>query len=366
MLMRKKIYKLIFLTIMIFSLVGCKENKEASTGNKDQIKTDVKSKEYSKEDLEGNLVLASDENIRPIEEIKIIDSQNGQYMDIPDDYIIDQDEFDGLSVEEIIKETVQAADMEGDYFVQYTGEISNDNGFHNYIESYHAQDKEGRYHTSYIELNGEDYRPELYSAMVFNGSTYELIPSQPIFNEVSDDDYLDDIPGGLSGSEVFEIIKDHHAKNTNKNVDSYASFMTMEVDNLEEVQEDSSINVRPPVLKEITNILAMYDSEKSGLMLRLKDGYKDEVFPLNNEGNGLDNGEVYHIVLTNNDSQDILYNFGDYHFFIDKKTNLITAMIGYDDYGKTSYQLNSFMRDNDFEFNDLDIDSFTEIFQGEE
>lgn len=336
--MKHKLKVVVLVLALTLILVSCSSNSEQDTvitNNNlanDEVEDQVIKNKGKEGDITDKILINNDGSNTSLEELSVIriNSDGTKVMDgrFSEYGFPDKDDFDGVSLKDIIERTIEQANRTGNYFVHYRGYLDLPMGTTRY-DTYHYQDEDGRF--KIIHEEGEyTERDKDYSITVFDGEKYTcLLP-----NHFKDDEL--DLPSGLSSAEVFEILKYR-----------YAAGMDMNNGIVEGNDLDQLMNqydgIAWPAIEDSVLYLQMFSESDRGSFIRFKDGFKSDADYYFGEDEN-----VYHIMYINK-NLDNPENGIELEFYIDKETYLIRYQDGFISDMKFTSTLENYSEDNQYD-----------------
>ncbi|OZV13495.1 hypothetical protein CIW83_02820 [Tissierella sp. P1] len=302
--MKKRLGFIIILSVIMLTLVSCSSNPDNSSlsANNDLVDTKVAEK-----DITSKILINNDGSDTTLDELSVIriDSNGMRVRDgrFSEYGFPENRDFDGISVREVIEKALEQTKRTNNFSAHFEGVYELSIGT-DYFNIYHNQDEKGRFRTVY-EVKDYKTRDVEIGTTVFDGEKYKcILPSYS-------DNGGPNLPAGLSGAEVFEILK-------NQNINGRSQII--EGIDLEELIEEYP-DIVEPAIRDSVSFLEIFAESESGSFIRFKDGFKR---PYNND---FDDDNVYHImyIKRNTDNPD---NQTKFEFYIDKDTNLIRFQQG--------------------------------------
>lgn len=338
--MKYRINIAILVLMIALILVSCSFNTEegvsVTNGNlvndkADDEVTDNGTNEETKEDIMDKILINNDGSNTTLEDLSVIriNSDGTRVIDgrFSEYGFPDEDDFDGVSVKEIIERTLEQANKTGNYFVHFKGYRELPIRTVTY-DTYHYQDEDGRF--KIIHEEGEyTERDRDYSITVFDGEKYScLLPGYYRNAGLG-------LPSGLSGAEVFEILKQRYMTGMDVNNG------IVEGTNLDELSEQYD-GIAGSAIEDSVSLLKVFSESDMGSFIRFKDGFKrgpDHYFG--------EDEDVYHImyIKKNSDSHE---NGIEFDFYIDKETYLIRYQNGFMYEMKYTSTLENYSVDNEY------------------
>ncbi|MCF6462203.1 hypothetical protein [Clostridium sp. Cult1] len=341
--MKQKLNIIIFLLIIPLVLVSCSSNSSNNSLNVDNDLTDdeVIGNKINEEDIVGQILINNDGSNTTLEELSIkeVRSDGTRILDgrFSEYGYPDKEDFDGVSVKEIIEKTLEQANRTDNYSVHFSGYQELPMGTDQF-DIYYDQDESGRFRVTH-ETREYLTRESDFAMTVFNGEKYTcLLPEYFRGDELN-------LPSGLSGSEVFEILKNQYmyGMDTNSGI--------AEGTNLEELVHQYP-RIAVPALNESISFLEIFSESDMGSFIRFKDGFK------RGHAHYFDEDEdVYHIMYINK-NLDNPENATEFNFYINKDTYLIRFQQG--SMGELQYTstLESYSTDNEYSDEFFSLEDF--------